>query len=107
LAEKEPAVSQPLTDYVRLIAEVAGEKAARTVLVEHAASCPMVKEVRNLVTEVWGNGKPGLKSDLQAVKNTVESLRDEKKIHWGWIVGLATILGWCVITGLSIYSMKR
>ena len=50
--DETTTIAVPLPDYIREMAEAAGEKAARTVIAEHIQTCAAPQQIRELAPKV-------------------------------------------------------
>jgi len=69
-SSEHPTVKVPLDQWVRDIALESGREAAASVLAGHKTDC----QISDVIHDLWGNGKPGLKADVAELKLTVAAL---------------------------------
>jgi hypothetical protein len=85
----EPHVNIPLENWVEQIADRAATAAARLVIAEHSAACEIKGLVADLKADVYGNGKPGVKTDVHDL--TVKMADLERRRNWRGVVAASLI----------------
>ena len=91
----------PETDHIsegmKAIIELSATRAAQEVIRQHRADCNVVEISR----EIWGNGKPGLKADLQEMRSELKDMRGRKAWLGKIMQSIVTAVGVAMVFWLS------
>jgi hypothetical protein len=64
-------------------------------------------KITDLEKTVYGNGTPGLKTEVQKQKAEIEKINANLSKDRGWIRGIAIIIGWIITAVIAGYQTFR